>query len=69
MTRLLDRGDLPWHKLGADRRVSAEDLAAYRYRRDQIRRQALDVLAADAQEAGDYDRLMTSGRAEAKAAG
>lgn len=61
LVRLLDRGDLPSHKVGAHRRVRAEDLAVYRRRRDEARREALDVLAADAQAAGAYDAPMTFG--------
>jgi len=61
LVRLVDRGDLPSHKVGAHRRVLAQDLAAYRHRRDQARRVALDELAADAQDAGGYDSPMTFG--------
>lgn len=61
LVRLIDRGDLPSHKVGAHRRVRAEDLAVYRHRRDQARREALEVLAADAQDAGGYDAPMSFG--------
>jgi len=61
LVRLIDRGDLPSHKVGAHRRVRAEDVAAYRHRRDQVRREALEVLVADAEDAGGYDAPMGFG--------
>jgi excisionase family DNA binding protein len=52
---LLDRNEIPHHKVGTHRRVTFKDLLTYEKKRDQTRRQALDKLAADADAAGLYD--------------
>lgn len=52
LNKLLDRGDLPHHKVGTHRRVRFQDLEAYRLKRENERSAVLDALAAQAQELG-----------------
>lgn len=47
---LLERGELPYHKVGTHRRVLFKDLLEYRERSRTPSRQALDELAQQAQE-------------------
>lgn len=50
LVKLMEAGELPFHKVGAHRRVRAEDLMAYKRRRDQQRERALRDLARLGQE-------------------
>ena len=52
LNKLLDRGDIPHHKVGTHRRIRFEDLERFRGRREVERRKALEELAAQAQELG-----------------
>ena len=47
---LLEGGTVPFHKVGTHRRVRYEDILRHKNAADAARRQALDELAADAQE-------------------
>ena len=49
---LLERGDLPFHKVGTHRRVRYGDLITYKRREHDARHQALDKLVRQAQELG-----------------
>ena len=56
LIKLLDAGELPYHKAGSHRRIYLRDLVAYQKRRDAERKRALDRIAKEAYEAGLYDR-------------
>jgi excisionase family DNA binding protein len=56
LIKLLEAGELPYHKAGSHRRIYLKDLAAYQKRRDAERKAALDSIAREAFESGLYDR-------------
>ncbi len=49
---LLERGELPYRKVGTHRRVLFKDLLEYRQRTQVSRKQALDELSRQAQDLG-----------------
>ena len=59
---LLDRKEIPHHKVGTHRRVTFKDLLVYERTRDKTRREALDQIAAAAEAAGLYDSDHTGDR-------
>ncbi|WP_449430152.1 helix-turn-helix domain-containing protein [Pseudomonas putida] len=52
LVKLLDQGALPHSKTGRHRRIKFADLMTYKQQRDQASRDAMDELAAQAQELG-----------------
>lgn len=52
LSRLLDEGMLPFHRVGSHRRVHLRDVRVYRARQDAASEAALCELAAQAQELG-----------------
>jgi len=56
LIRLLESGELPYHKVGSHRRIYLRDLIAYQKRRDAERKAALNRIAREAFESGLYER-------------
>jgi excisionase family DNA binding protein len=56
LIKLLEAGELPYHKAGSHRRIYLRDFVAYQKRRDAERKSALDRIAKEAYQAGLYDR-------------
>ncbi len=55
LIRLLEAGQIPYHRVGTHRRIRLDDLLAYRRRRSEERREMLAGMAAEAQDLGIYD--------------
>ena len=55
LVKLLEKGDIPFHKVGKHRRVLAEDLIVYKHRRDAERRRALQDVVEESEALGLYD--------------
>lgn len=55
LVKLLERGEIPYHRAGSHRRVVLEDLLVYKGRRDQERLEALDEITRISDELGLYD--------------
>ena len=55
LIKLLDAGDIPYHKVGTHRRIRREDVMTYKRKFRQEREAFLDRLVAESQELGLYD--------------
>lgn len=55
LIRLLERGEIPYQKVGSHRRVRLAEVLAYKQRRDAERRRALQELTRMSQQLGLYD--------------
>lgn len=51
---LLERGEIPHHRVGTHRRVTFKDLLEYEKKRDKARREAMDQLSNEIIKAGLY---------------
>jgi excisionase family DNA binding protein len=50
LIKLLEAGDIPYHKVGAHRRIRLKDVMHYKQTIDRERKAALDQLVRDSQE-------------------
>ncbi len=57
LVRLAEDGSIPCTKTGKHRRLRAQDVLAYKSRRDRQRKKALSKLTQLSQEFGLYDEL------------
>ena len=55
LIQLLEKGDIPFHKVGTHRRVRYQDVIAYKKRHDAKQRQMLDALVEQDKELGPED--------------
>ena len=54
---LLDKGEMPYHRVGTHRRLMLKHVIEFRRRRDQRRHEALNRMAKEAVESGHYDEF------------
>ena len=55
VVELLEKGELPYHRVGRHRRILRKDAEAYREARDKELHEVLDFLTAEAQALSLYD--------------
>jgi excisionase family DNA binding protein len=56
LVNLLEKGEIPYHKVGTHRRIYARDLFQYKMKRDSARRLAVRDLARAEVADGLYER-------------
>jgi excisionase family DNA binding protein len=55
VVKLLETGEIPFHKVGTHRRLQLRDLLTFKARRDHLAKQTLTELVQEAQKLGIYD--------------
>ena len=55
LVKLLESGEIPFHKVGRHRRIRREDVMIYKQKLRREREAILDKMVAEAQEMGLYD--------------
>ena len=55
LIKLLDRGDIPYYRVGSHRRIRISDVLTYREQRRVARRDGLTKLTRESQDMGGYD--------------
>ena len=55
LIKLLDRGAMPYHKVGTHRRIRFDDVLRYKHQRDAEKLQAIKELAQMSQDLGLYE--------------
>ena len=55
LIKLLEAGEIPYHKVGSHRRIRREDVLIYKQKHRRERAAILDELTAEAQNLGLYD--------------
>lgn len=58
LVRLLDQGQIPFHRAGTHRRIYLKDLMEYRNRRDKERHASIERIARQEMEDGTYDKFV-----------
>jgi excisionase family DNA binding protein len=64
LVRLLEKGEIPFHKVGTHRRIYARDVLGYKAKRDLSRRKNLDDLARAEYAEGLYSQMPDDFNAE-----
>ena len=67
LVKLLEGGEIPFHRVGSHRRVTFKDLRTYEKRRDADRRKSLGGLFSKLQQEGYYDTDYTGDMKEGDA--